>query len=92
MAGDKAPRQIANAIRHCCSRLDNLPARSGGDAFALGRPSTSPEGARLVAEKLRQSIIVLKSPTPRIMQARIYTPALVWQYILQSSAADAASW
>jgi len=60
--GDEALRRVADAIRDSCSRSTDLPARYGGEEFALVLPNTSPGGARLVAEKLRQTIIALKIP------------------------------
>lgn len=59
LAGDEALRQVAEAIRGSCSRPTDLPARYGGEEFALVLPNTSPGGARLVAEKLRQSVLAL---------------------------------
>lgn len=56
LAGDEALRQVAEAIRGSCSRPSDLPARYGGEEFALVLPNTSPGGARLVAEKLRQTV------------------------------------
>lgn len=56
LAGDEALRRVAEAIRGSCSRPSDLPARYGGEEFALVLPNTSPGGARLVAEKLRQSV------------------------------------
>ncbi|MDR0279933.1 MAG: PleD family two-component system response regulator [Paucimonas sp.] len=56
LAGDEALRQVAEAIRGCCSRPSDLPARYGGEEFSLVLPNTSPGGARLVAEKLRQTV------------------------------------
>ncbi|UVK84235.1 PleD family two-component system response regulator [Pseudomonas sichuanensis] len=59
LAGDEALRQVAEAIRGSCSRPSDLPARYGGEEFALVLPNTSPGGARLIAEKLRQTIMGL---------------------------------
>ncbi|MBA1203740.1 PleD family two-component system response regulator [Pseudomonas capeferrum] len=59
LAGDEALRRVAEAIRGSCSRPTDLPARYGGEEFALVLPSTSPGGARLVAEKLRQMVLAL---------------------------------
>jgi len=59
LAGDEALRRVAEAIRGSCSRPSDLPARYGGEEFALVLPNTSPGGARLVAEKLRQSVLGL---------------------------------
>ncbi|MGI4837585.1 MAG: diguanylate cyclase [Janthinobacterium lividum] len=60
LEGDEALRKVADAIREASSRSSDLPARYGGEEFALVLPNTSPGGARLVAEKLRQSIAALK--------------------------------
>ncbi|KPM59783.1 Wsp signal transduction system regulator diguanylate cyclase WspR [Pseudomonas monteilii] len=62
LAGDEALRQVAEAIRASCSRPTDLPARYGGEEFALVLPNTSPGGARLVAEKLRQTVLGLGIP------------------------------
>lgn len=60
--GDEALRRVAEAIRDASSRATDLPARYGGEEFALVLPGTSPGGARLVAEKLRQTIMALNIP------------------------------
>ena len=62
LAGDEALRQVAEAIRGSCSRPTDLPARYGGEEFALVLPNTSPGGARLIAEKLRQTVHGLNIP------------------------------
>lgn len=58
--GDEALRKVAAAIRDASSRPSDLPARYGGEEFVLVLPNTSPGGARLVAEKLRQTVAALK--------------------------------
>ena len=62
LEGDEALRKVALAIRDASSRPSDLPARYGGEEFALVLPNTSPGGARLVAEKLRQTVAALKIP------------------------------
>jgi len=62
LAGDEALGKVAGAIRGSCGRPSDLPARYGGEEFALVLPNTSPGGARLVAEKLRQSVVALNIP------------------------------
>ncbi|MNJ51002.1 Phytochrome-like protein cph2 [compost metagenome] len=59
LAGDEALRKVAETIRASCARPSDLPARYGGEEFALVLPNTSPGGARLVAEKLRQSVAAM---------------------------------
>jgi two-component system chemotaxis family response regulator WspR len=60
--GDEALRKVATAIRDASARPSDLPARYGGEEFVLVLPNTSPGGARLVAEKLRQTVASLKIP------------------------------
>ncbi|MXR29078.1 MAG: diguanylate cyclase [Pseudomonas rhizophila] len=62
LEGDEALRKVATAIRDACSRPSDLPARYGGEEFALVLPGTSAGGARLMAEKLRQSVVALNIP------------------------------
>ncbi|CZT27741.1 response regulator [Pseudomonas cerasi] len=62
LEGDEALRQVAKAIRNSCSRPSDLPARYGGEEFAMVLPNTSPGGARLLAEKLRQSVSSMNIP------------------------------
>ena len=62
LEGDEALRQVAKAIRSSCSRPSDLPARYGGEEFALVLPNTSPGGARLLAEKLRQTVAGMNIP------------------------------
>lgn len=62
LEGDEALRQVAKAIRANCSRPSDLPARYGGEEFAMVLPNTTPGGARLLAEKLRQSVAGMNIP------------------------------
>lgn len=62
LEGDEALRKVSSAIRESCCRSSDLPARYGGEEFALVLPTTSPGGARLLAEKLRQTVVGLNIP------------------------------
>jgi two-component system chemotaxis family response regulator WspR len=62
LEGDEALRKVSGAIRESCGRSSDLPARYGGEEFALVLPTTSPGGARLLAEKLRQIVEGLNIP------------------------------
>ncbi|RJG10210.1 diguanylate cyclase [Pseudomonas cavernicola] len=62
LAGDEALRKVAIAIRAGGIRPADLPARYGGEEFAMVLPSTSPGGARLVAEKIRLAVEALQIP------------------------------
>jgi diguanylate cyclase (GGDEF)-like protein len=54
-AGDALLLLVANAIRHACRQAD-LPARVGGDEFAILLPETSAQAAQAVAERIRQDL------------------------------------
>ncbi|EHP38320.1 response regulator of a two-component system [Cupriavidus basilensis OR16] len=62
VAGDEVLRRVAGVIRENCARPADLPARFGGEEFAMILPSTSPGGARLLAEKVRRAIEGLQVP------------------------------
>ena len=60
VAGDDALKRVAQAMRETCNRSSDLVARYGGEEFAAILPSTSPGGARLIAEKLRMAVRALE--------------------------------
>jgi diguanylate cyclase (GGDEF)-like protein len=55
-AGDESLRQVAQALRSVCRRPADLAARYGGEEFALVLPETSLEGAKQVAEHVRDAV------------------------------------
>ena len=54
-AGDAALAHIAEVLRSV-ARVSDRPARIGGEEFVLLLPATDAEGARRVAERLRQAL------------------------------------
>jgi diguanylate cyclase (GGDEF)-like protein len=61
VAGDKVLESIAAMIKHGV-RLEDVPARFGGEEFTILLPDTSSEAAWCVAERLRKSIAALVVP------------------------------
>ncbi|MBV9344448.1 MAG: MASE1 domain-containing protein [Gammaproteobacteria bacterium] len=55
LVGNRALCRIGNCLRTCC-RATDMPARFGGDEFAVILPETSAEGARQLAERIRQHL------------------------------------
>lgn len=51
MAGSRALKRVAEAIRSSCRAIDT-PARYGGDEFAVVLPETDAEEARAIAERV----------------------------------------
>lgn len=56
VAGDGVLKQVAMAIRAHCSRPADLPARFGGEEFAVVLPGTDLAGARHLAETIRGAV------------------------------------
>jgi diguanylate cyclase (GGDEF)-like protein len=54
-AGDRALRRVAEAIARTARKTD-IPARFGGDEFALLAPQTSADDAFLLAERIRENV------------------------------------
>ena len=55
-AGDLALQAVARALRAGARQAD-LPARFGGDEFALLAPSTAPEAAMTLGERIRSLVV-----------------------------------
>jgi diguanylate cyclase (GGDEF)-like protein len=56
LTGDQCLRKIAHAIQQTAARSSDIIARYGGEEFAVLLPKTTLKSARLVAEKIRQSV------------------------------------
>ena len=60
LAGDELLRRIGEAIRTCCGRPADLPARYGGDEFAIVLPGIQDQGLDSIGERLCQAVRDLK--------------------------------
>ena len=60
LAGDELLRRIGETIRDCCRRPEDLPARYGGDEFAVVMPGVKLNALDAVAEGLRLAVQNLK--------------------------------
>jgi diguanylate cyclase (GGDEF)-like protein len=58
-AGDAVLSTVARVIRQSIHRPDDQVARYGGEEFLVLLPETSPEGALLIAESLRNAVRAL---------------------------------
>lgn len=61
-AGDDCIRKIARALAGAPNRAGDLVARYGGEEFACLLPGTDSEGARAVAERMREAVNDLAIP------------------------------
>ena len=60
LAGDELLRRIADTIRNCCRRPEDLPARYGGDEFAVVLPGIQVNAIDAIGERLRKALQDLK--------------------------------
>lgn len=58
--GDECLRAVASVIGKNALRPTDLAARYGGEEFAIIMPDTDMEGARSVAERLREAVVNLR--------------------------------
>ena len=56
IAGDSVLKQVATAIHTHCGRPSDLPARFGGEEFAIVLPGTDLAGAWHLAETIRKAV------------------------------------
>jgi two-component system chemotaxis family response regulator WspR len=59
-AGDDLLRRVGETIRSCCGRPEDLPARYGGDEFAVVLPGIPAGALHIVGERLLQAVLDLK--------------------------------
>jgi len=62
IAGDDCLKRLARLLREEVSRPGDLVARYGGEEFAIIMPNTTCEGAKSVAEEIRQAVEGLQIP------------------------------
>lgn len=62
LAGDQCIGEVVESIREFCNRASDIPARFGGEEFAIILPNIESEGAMTVAERIRQDVASKKIP------------------------------
>jgi len=60
LAGDELLRRIGGTIHTSCRRPEDLPARYGGDEFAVVLPGVQANALESIGERLRQAVQDLK--------------------------------
>jgi two-component system, chemotaxis family, response regulator WspR len=56
LAGDELLRRIGKTIRNCCRGPEDLPARYGGDEFAIVLPGIQAGAVEIIGERLRLAV------------------------------------
>lgn len=75
-AGDVALRQVAGVLRASARSEADVPARLGGEEFAILLPRTTGEQAMLVAERVREGILRMTVPNPGVPPSSVLTASL----------------
>lgn len=60
--GDICLKNVAKLLDGCRRRPSDIVARYGGEEFVMVLPSTHLEGARVIANKIRESLVLKKIP------------------------------
>ena len=85
LAGDGVLVEAARAIRHGLREVD-VAARYGGEEFAIILPDTPPEGAYIVAERVRRELETRSQFAPA--KLRITTSGGIASFPVDASGAD----
>lgn len=64
LAGDRCLRAVARSFRRSLRRGTDFCARYGGEEFVILLPTTGPDGAAVIAEKIRSGVGELGYPHP----------------------------
>lgn len=64
MEGDECLRVLASALASVVKTSDGFAARFGGEEFAIVLPGANREGARRIAESIRQAVVARQLPHP----------------------------
>jgi len=75
-AGDECLRRVAAAVTSSTRDAPDKAARYGGEEFAVILPNTPPEGARVVAERIRKAIEASAIPHPAAGPPGVVTVSL----------------
>ncbi len=74
--GDAALRQVGGVLRMAVRSTEDLPARLGGEEFAVLLPRTKEEHAILVAERIRDAVSYTRIPNPGTANGDTLTASL----------------
>ena len=84
-SGDEVLKRCAAALRRSVRTIDFV-ARYGGEEFCLLLPETSAQGARRLAERLRETFNALPRPAPTIsVGISVHKPRGTVQEILEQA-------
>ncbi|HCX80700.1 MAG TPA: hypothetical protein DHV01_03755 [Rhodoferax sp.] len=89
-AGDAVLRQLGGLLRASCRQQD-LPARLGGEEFALLLPDTAAAGAAAMADKVMKALAALAIGHERSLTAPHVTVSIgivTWSEVLDGGAAE----
>lgn len=75
-AGDDCLRKVAGAMSAAVTRPGDLVARYGGEEFVVLMPDTEAEGARLIAERIRELVEAQAIPHEASAAAPVVTLSL----------------
>jgi len=89
-AGDACLKKVASTLASSVTRAGDLAARYGGEEFVLLMPETDIDGARLLAEQLRNSTEEQRIPHERSTASSWVTISAGYASVIPSPGGDAS--
>ena len=75
-AGDACLRKVAGTLSAAVTRPGDIVARYGGEEFVVLMPDTDAEGARMIAERIRELVVAQAIPHEASAAAPVVTSSL----------------
>lgn len=90
--GDTCLRRVARTLQNSLTRPADLVARYGGEEFIALLPETGLEGAREVAERMRQQVEALNLPHDYSSTAKVITVSLGYAAVALPAGSQSPEW
>ena len=88
LAGDECLKQVAEGIKNAVQRVSDVAARYGGEEFAVILPNTDSDGAKAIAQAIKDRILESAIPHKSSDVKKIVTMSLGIATVIPTDSSD----